>query len=191
MLHSRHFKAMQFLYFLTLRKFVFLFISIYKTLTSALLPLLFVTSMPTVQTLAVLICALARLDSPGTEKPARVSKIYTPFETYWKSTWVWVTWVVLNCIMWLLWERFWTSFHCSLVKSEKKKSWRPKTNPVYYEKGVACVAGVKRERGRVMWAPPTRAPKPLLPLPLLTPVTQATYATSKSNGHYHKGLQLT
>lgn len=30
----------------------------------------------------------------------------------------------------------------------KKKSWRPKTNPVYYEKGVACVAGVKRERGR-------------------------------------------
>lgn len=44
----------------------------------------------------------------------------------------------------------------------KKKSWRPKTNPVYYEKGVACVAGVKRERGRVMWAPPTRAPKPLL-----------------------------
>ena len=30
----------------------------------------------------------------------------------------------------------------------KKKSWRPKTNPVYCEKGVACVAGVKRERGR-------------------------------------------
>ena len=161
MLHSRHFKAMQFLYFLTLRKFVFLFISIYKTLTSALLPLLFVTSMPTVQTLAVLICALARLDSPGTEKPARVSKIYTPFETYWKSTWVWVTWVVLNCIMWLLWERFWTSFHCSLVKSEKKKSWRPKTNPVYYEKGVACVAGVKRERGRANVGAPTRAQRAL------------------------------
>ena len=73
----------------------------------------------------------------------------------------------------------------------KKKSWRPKTNPVYYEKGVACVAEVKRERGRVMWAPPTHAPKPLLPLPLLTPVTQAIYTTSKSNGHYHKGLQLT
>ena len=125
-LHSRHFKAMQFLYFLTLRKFVFLFISIYKTLTSALLPLLFVTSMPTVQTLSVLICALARLDSPGTEKPARVSKIYTPFETYWKSTWVWVTWAVLNCIMWLLWERFWTSFHYSLVKSEKRRAGVPK-----------------------------------------------------------------
>ena len=30
----------------------------------------------------------------------------------------------------------------------KKKSRRPKTNPIYYEKGVACVAGVKRERGR-------------------------------------------
>ena len=124
--HSRHFKSMQFLYFLTLRKFVFLFMPIYKTLTSALLPLLFVTSMPTVQTLSVLICAPARLDSPGTEQPARVSKIYTPFETYWKSTWVWVTWVVLNCIMWLLWERFWTSFHCSLVKSEKRRAGVPK-----------------------------------------------------------------
>ena len=166
MLHSRHFKAMQFLYFLNLRKFVFLFMPIYKTSTSALLPLLFVTSMPTVQTLAVLICALARLDSPGTEKPARVSKICTPLETFWKSTWVWVTWVVLNCIMWLFRERFWTGFQCKLVKSDKEVL-ASQNNPVYYEKDVACVEGVKRERGRVMWAPPTRAVKPLLPLPLL------------------------
>ena len=162
MLHSRHFKAMQFLYFLTLRKFVFLFISIYKTLTSALLPLLFVTSMPTVQTLAVLICALARLDSPGTEKPARVSKIYTPFETYWKSTWVWVTWVVLNCIMWLLWERFWTSFHCSLVKSEKRRAGVPKLTQSIKKKVWPAWLGLKGKGEGVMWAPPTRAPKPLL-----------------------------
>ena len=40
----------------------------------------------------------------------------------------------------------------------KKKSRRPKTNPIYYEKGVACVAGVKRERGRAnVGAPYTRA----------------------------------
>ena len=146
MLHSRHFKAMQFLYFLNLRKFVFLFMPIYKTLTSALLPLLFVTSMPTVQTLAVLICALVRLGSLGTEKPARVSKIYTPFETYWKRTWVWVTWVVLNCIMWLLWERF-GPVSSATFSNPIKEELASQNNPVYYEKGVACVEGVKKESG--------------------------------------------
>ena len=43
----------------------------------------------------------------------------------------------------------------------KKKSRRPKTNPIYYEKGVACVAGVKRERGRANVGAPTRAQRAL------------------------------
>ena len=51
----------------------------------------------------------------------------------------------------------------------KKKTWRPKTNPVYYEKGVACVAGVKRERGRGnVGAPYTRAQTSPSPSPFNT-----------------------
>ena len=65
---------------------------------------------------------------------------------------------VLNCIMWLLWERFdfGPSFKYFPIKANKKKSWSPKTNPVLHEIGVACLAGVKRERGNV-GAPSLRA----------------------------------
>ena len=51
----------------------------------------------------------------------------------------------------------------------KKKSRRPKTNPIYYEKGVACVDGVKRERGRGnVGAPHTRAQTSPSPSPFNT-----------------------